>query len=255
MIFNIDDSGGMSAGMIGYSDPDALLYAASGSSWEAALLASGTLTVQRSCLVDLFLVAGGQPGSRGSGDATGGAGGAGGECVLVSSVWLRRGVSYAVTVGGSGEDTSIVGMGLSESAESGQGSAGGLGAIVTGLSRTRAASAGTDGVYAYSEDSDTTLISDLTGKKYGAGGGGADAFNSSYVYANSTSHGGSNAGGQTGGGSGGIPGQSGDTAATAGAANTGSGGGGAWRKYNGDGTPGAGGSGIIMIRPHEEESV
>ena len=53
-------------------------------------------------VVDLFLVAGGQPGSRGSGDATGGAGGAGGECVLVSSVWLRRGVSYAVTVGGSG---------------------------------------------------------------------------------------------------------------------------------------------------------
>jgi hypothetical protein len=245
VIFNLDFGTGASGqDQIEYSGQK--LYAQSGRDWDAALLSSGTLRVKTSALVDLFIVAGGKPGSRGSGDAIGGQGGAGGECVLVSSVRLRRGVSYTVTIGDSGEDSSIVGDSLVETAESGKGSAGGVGAIVSGTSRTRSAQAGTDGVFAFGVA--TSLIESLSGRKYGAGGGGGEAFNSSYVYSNSWQHSGSNSGGVTGGGTGGVTSSGGDTNATSGAANTGAGGGGSWRKYSGDSVPGNGGSGILLIR-------
>lgn len=258
MVFNFDDiGGGMSAAMLGYTDPDALLFAGGGEAWEAALLESGLLTTQRTVLVDLFLVAGGMTGGAGTGDGSygyGGTGGQGGNWRLVRSFWLRRGVSYTVTVGGSDSATTISGSdGSVYSTEDGvAGSPGGQGAQTGNLSRARSAAAGSPGVYAYNETADGSLL--YPSRRFCPGGGGADTRHTgSYTWSNSSEHGGSNAGGDTGGGTG-AGGIGSIGAATAGASNTGAGGGAGSKDERGTvlAAPAPGGSGIVMFRPHKE---
>ena len=242
--------GGGAAGVISENDftfGGGYLFNSDGTNWELALLSGSSASLnfrKNPGAVDIFLVGGGAAGGSGSGDAEGGNGGAGGECVTQQNVQLAKNTNYSITIGDSGQATT----GFGKTASSGGGSPGGHGAIVTGNSRTRSASSGSAGVYAFGSSS--SLINSLSGRKFGAGGGGGEAYNSSYVYSNSSSHGGSNDGGETGGGRGGLLGMNGDTAATAGGANTGAGGGGAGYRYNGGGTVGAGGSGIIIIRNH-----
>ena len=242
MIFNFDDSpGGLSPGMINFSDPDALLFESSGAAWEAAVLAPGTLTVQQSVLVDMALVAGGMPGALGV-SGKGGVGGEGGGIAIFSGVWLRRGVTYTVTVGGSGEDTILTGSdGSAYTAASGSGSNGGVPSSSRGTPPTR----GSDGVQIWGG---TSLIQELSGARFGPGGGPGGYCSVDYAY-----YPGAN-GGDDGGGAGGVVSNAGNTQATAGAANRGAAGGGAWRDdaRGTSGTPGLGGSGIIRIRNHEE---
>ena len=242
MIFNFGDSpGGLSPGMINFSDPDALLFESSGSAWEAAVLASGTLTVQQSVLVDLALVAGGQPGALGV-SGKGGVGGKGGGIALFTGIWLRRGVTYTVTVGGSGQDTTITGSDSSSyTAVSGNGSDGG----VPSSSRGTPPTPGADGVQIWGG---TSLIQALDGLLFGPGGGPGGYCSADYAYYPGA------AGGDDGGGTGGSVSSGSNTQATDGAGNTGAGGGGAWRNDASGtaGTVGAGGYGILRIRPHEE---
>jgi len=202
--------------------------------WELAILSgsSKTLTFSRVVdKVDVFLVGGGAAGAA-SANSLGGTGGSGGACTTAKGVSVSAGTAYTFTVGGSGTGTSIFG----KSASSGGGSAGGLGADYQSGNHGKT---GSDGVYAFG--SSTSLL--YSGRKYGAGGGGGG-----YVQGtNSVFHGGD------GGASGGGPGadRSHTTAASAsGTANTGGGGGGGCYDgpYNLSYDPGAGGSGIIIIR-------
>lgn len=197
--------------------------------WELALLSgsNATITFDRVVdYVDVFMCGGGASG----GDSTGGAGGA---VATYSDVTPAAGTAYAFTVGESGGPTGIFGVAVA----SGGGSAGGRGA---NWQTSAQATAGSDGAYAFG--SSTGLI--YSGRKYGAGGGGGGTVNGNNAY-----NGG--AGGTTGGGHGADRAHT--TAASAsGAANTGGGGGGGCydAPYNLSYGPGAGGSGIIIIRNH-----
>ena len=239
MIFNFPPSAGTSGRMPSFAYTGDYLVQESGSRWEIAFLTSGTLTLRGGLLCDLFVVAGGKPGSGGSdgsgtGIAIGGAGGKGGGCVSTMGVQLTAG-QIAVTIGGSNEASSFG----SYSAASGSGSNGGAGASAGSGSMSHAG-AGTVGVLAFNgEDS-----LNFPGRKFGAGGGGGGAQS---TYWGTTGNNG--AGGTTGGGKGGT---GSSRNGTAGAANTGSGGGGSGYtrgdSWGTGGAPGAGGTGVVIIR-------
>lgn len=240
MIFNEDPglAPGMSANLIAWSgDPADLLFAGDGSDWAAAILATGTFIPRKSVLVDLVLVAGGQTGLLGE-NGLGGVGGAGGEVLLQSSVLLRMGVTYSATIGGADQDTLLEGGGLHLTARTAQGSPGGNPSSSRGTPPTK----GSPGTQVWGGENP---IESLAGVKFGAGGGPGGYCSSNYAYYTGAD------GGDTGGGRGGYPT---DTEASPGADHTGSGGGGAWRSDagGGHGTPGPGGSGILMFRPHKE---
>lgn len=204
--------------------------------WELALLSgtSATLTFSRVVdFIDVFLVAGGKPGS-GHPAGAGGTGGRGGGTATKLSFAVTAGTPYTFTVGESNGNTTIFG----EEAASGDGANGGTGAV---LSTAASAKVGGDGVYAFGEA--TSLL--YSGQQYGAGGGGG-----SYYSGNFGKHGAN--GGATGGGHGAGRSPYNVTEAASGAANTGGGGGGGGgdASYNKSYPAGSGGSGIIIIRNH-----
>lgn len=212
--------------------------------WELALLdgTDASLVWHRAPgLVDLFLVAGGKGGGSCGGDAYGGKGGNGGECKTILGLLFQEG-AYTATVGSGGKDSSLSSPGgTSYIAQTGQGAEGGRGSQ-SGNSGNINAGAGADGVLAFGGQDCVCFA----GRKFGAGAGGAGSTASSFA-----SHAAAN-GGETGAGKGGSAnGGNGSN----GGANTGSGGGGAGIGYSTAGgahhiygSPGTGGSGIIIIR-------
>lgn len=237
-------------------------YASSGTDWEIAFKASGTLKFKKNPgPIDVFLVGGGLKGDDGylgssNVTARGGDGGAGGERKTESNVPAKRRTEYAIVVDtdGLGSTSFTLPDNVTYSANGGAGSSGGNGASCTqGGTRNDAPDPGEtngaeEGGYAFGESG--TLIGGST--KYGAGGGGGAAGRRS-DYA----RGAGADGADTGGGDGGGLSQVGLTPSSAGAGtpNTGSGGGGGWSivedygSYTkGDGA--AGGSGIVIIRNH-----
>lgn len=232
-------------------------YASSGTDWEIAFKASGTLRFKKNPgPIDVFLVGGGLSGDDGylasnSVTARGGDGGAGGERKTESNVPAKRRTEYAIVVDTDGlGSTSAFGY----SVNGGAGSSGGNGAACTqGGTKVDAPAPGQtngpqDGGYAFGESG--TLIGGST--KYGAGGGGGAAGRRSDYAVGLRAN-----GGTTGGGAGGELTQIGMNPSNpvAGTPNTGSGGGGGWaivESYgnytHADGA--AGGSGIVIIRNH-----
>lgn len=238
--------------------------------------------------VDIFAVGGGKPGNTDSqayknsyDDAycKTASGGKGGGRVTSLNVALNTGTEYAVNIGASGMSTTAFGV----TASSGAGSNGGTGAEAsqrTGNTYHVAATAGADGDYAFGQYSfdevtpagenpksegwyvivngkyvpttdesvqvGTTYYASNSlynkGAKYGPGGGAGAAFASNQTGDAST-------GGDDGGGDG----SSGNGAA--GDPNTGGGGASGARVAGGSVFgAGAGGSGIVIIRNHREET-
>lgn len=261
MIFNLKRPGASGLPVIDFGGD--MLSALSGDEWEAAFLESGTIRFNSNpgdC--DIFLVADGKSG--GTTSQTGyfptryfyGAGGGRGGNYRLARATLSAGVNYTLTIG---DDTTLAGNGLSLSTADGNvGSNGGDGALcrvelyteqmlLYTASINRQPGKGGNGVWAYNEAYDTTIISELSGKRFSAGGGGGDAFCASLnVFCSND-----NAGGETDGGNGSRY-RNGDIGeATPGGAHTGSGGGGARISYEGfDTLSAAGGSGICLIRRH-----
>lgn len=193
--------------------------------WELALLSGSNATLNFSRVVDavdVFLVGGGRSAGAGNGAN-------GGQRVTATRVAVSSGTNYSFTVGGSNGSTSI----FNRSANSGGGSAGGIG----GTNASGGSTKGNDGAYAFGAS--TSLI--FSGRKYGPGGGGGGVNRRVGGYSAGA------AGGVTGGGAG-----SSQTSASgvAGTANTGGGGGGGfYDEYTYTASAGgAGGSGIIIIR-------
>lgn len=241
--------------------------------WELAILsgsASDLVFLKNPGLVDIFMVAGGQSGSYGSGYAYGGSniggkGGNGGECKTESSVALAANTNYKVTIGASDGNTTFSGGGLSFIAVSGNGKPGGAGGqSSTNTAYVYDATPGTDGDFAFGEQSSTLITPGFIGHRFGQGGGGAGGmiaqYPNTYSYmadgarggktnnaTNPQQDGSAGAGARTSG----IGGHNG----TNGLANHGQGGGGAELYANGynnaNGYVGSGGSGVMFIRPHQ----
>ena len=233
-------------------------YASSGTDWEIAFKASGTLKFKKNPgPIDVFLVGAGGDGDDGSlyeyggaYSAKGGKGGDGGELVTQTNVTtVKRGRNYPAQVAANA-DTTI--FGFTASAHSGnEGGAGSMTGLVSGGSD---AGNGTAGSYAFGAS--TSLIN--SGVKYGASGGGGgsrrktDWAGRSYGYGATT---GSGHGGEAHDYDYSTPGAADDGADAT--ANTGAGGGGGASVIDGSknitkGDGGAGASGIIIIRNHRE---
>lgn len=241
MIFNIDSGGGkISAEMIAFDG--SFDFAEDGSNWELALYGSGTLRFKGTPgVVDVFVVDGGKPGNNARNAAgDGGAGGNGGN-YKNTQIRLKRGVQYQVTIGESGGSSSVSGGNVTVDASDGAHKNGGRGASMTSGS-SNVNTGGANGVYAYGEDSDTTIVSRLRNVLFAPGGGGGHGVTSDYV--RSSAHGGISTGGRTGGGSGGDAGN-GSNGTGYGA---GGGGGASFAPDGVRGSGGAGGTGIILIR-------
>jgi len=192
---------------------------------------NGTLGISGGNLAcDYLVVGGGGRGDTGNYDIAGsesgrgGGGGSGGQ-TLTGTTTINSG-SYAVTIGGSQQNTTVGSLftalkGNNGSFRTGGASVGGSGSGGTGgLGTGTAATNGNNGV-----------LSSISGVsvRYGAGGGGGANFTAG-------------TGGTTGGGTGGT--YQGPTNATAGSPGTGSGGGGGATSSNN----GGGGDGIFIIR-------
>lgn len=246
------------------------LFTSDGKDWEMALLtgnASSLVFLKNPGKVDLTIVAGGRSGgatdpydgvhSAYNGPSKGGDGGNGGGVVPVRGVQFSANTNYAVTVGASDSNSSVIGGGVSYTAVSGNGSSGGTGGDGTYSQGHTDATPGIDGVYAYGENSDTLMFSELEfpGHLFGPGGGGAG----SMVYNNQNNNSLYALGGESNGpnheyGKGGEYNPYQHNGKN-GYANHGQGGGGAyfyWISHGGgrsaSGTPGAGGSGVVFIR-------
>lgn len=257
MIFNLDSGGGkMAEDMVVFGGTKLWYQDEDTGYWELALLSSGTLKFKATPGdVDIFMVGPGDNGDSGransAADVYGGDGGNGGE-IVNRSVRLKSGHNYTVTIGNPGGETSLTdAVGFDITAEGGAGVSGAAGGHVLNNAQQKYGpnkdNVDLDGVLAF--NGGDTLISDLAGVKFGAGGGGArcTAYYGNNYY---PSTGGSASGGTTGGGSGGGAQSAGDPAT----GNTGSGGGGggcyAGTTYAG----GSGATGVIIIRKHLEVS-
>ena len=253
MIFNLDSGGGkMAEDKVEFSGSKLWYQDSATGDWELALLSSGTLRFKATVgNVDIFMVGPGDNGSSGrsnsASDVYGGDGGNGGEIVNQSSR-LNLGRRYTVTIGDPGEVTRLTdAINVDISAQSGAGVVGGKGGHVLNNAQARYGpnkdGLNLDGALAF--NGDNTMISSLTGTKFGAGGGGArcSAYYSNNYYPSS---GGSTSGGDTGGGSGGGA----DSAGNSATPNTGSGGGGGGDYGGASYSGGAGATGIVMIRNH-----
>lgn len=222
------------------------LFASSGDNWELAFTNSGTFELKKNLTgVDIFVIGAGQDGSTSAsgGYTTNHDGGNGGYYKNFYNDSLKSG-SYNVIIGQTGGELSSIGdRSVSESDQYTKGGIGGR--AISNL----AGENGTPGAYAFG--SATSLIASLSGRKYGASGGGGaerDYDGSQAVYV------GAGTGAEYGSGDGGSLSASALNGEDA-LANSGSGGGGRARNYwNGragvDGNPGKGGSGIIIIRNH-----
>lgn len=267
MIFNLiyggEGGGAPSTGPIAESDisfSGSYLFASDGDDWELAITAASNTTLRFTkdpgpC--DVFILDAGEAGEAGHIDWTryrvcGGKGGSGGKRKTHSNITLNSGVDYKVTVGTNGGASSLTrGDALNLTATGGKRSAGGRGAdmpyniVQTGTVPT----GGTDGIWAFEEDADSTLIPALKGKLLGPGGGGGEGNNRQYVY--TVNHGGIDVGGETGGGKG-ANGINGDYTGHD-ASGYGAGGGGGYCNGSNDTgyAGGVGSSGLIMIRNHK----
>ena len=259
MIFNIKNNA-KSAAQIEFDG--SMLYARNGADWEAAFLESGTIRfLNDPGEVEVFLCSNGYSGgttARLQGNVGQwwlyGAGGGRGGDYLIRPVSLKRNVDYTLTIGA---ESTLSGGDVSLSTAAGtRGASGGQGAICRAETSVYASSgvtqqpgAGGDGIFAFNEPSDTTLIEEFKGKRFCAGGGGGDAAHISVnVFCSSD-----NKGGLTDAGNGSkfrkVNGVNTATDSTAGAPNSASGGGGARCTYEqNDDTSKAGGTGILFIR-------
>ena len=207
--------------------------------WRLKLLTSGKLTFSHlgsgASAVDVFLVGGGGGGWYGPSQG----GGGGGGYTATSDVALAVGTGYSIVVGAGGNqanggDTKAMGVTASGGKRGGPAGfcAGGSGG---GYAGGNGGSDGSDGGPGGQGQGTTTReFGEASGALYAGGGGGGKADRNPP---------GGAPGGDGGGGHGGWGGA--PTAAAAGTPNTGGGGGG---NYSGD--PGAGGSGIVIIRNH-----
>lgn len=219
------------------------LFASSGDNWELAFTDSGTLSLNKNLTgVDIFVIGAGQAGVTSDSESsnpnpTNHDGGSGGYYKNFYNDSLKAG-SYNVRIGQASRETSSIGDRTATSSD--QYKVGGRGAV-----REVNGENGTAGEYAFG--SSTSLISSLSGRKYGAsGGGGAQDYQGYDGRAYNSAGAGADYGSGAGGNGANSP--NGGNAL----ANSGSGGGGrglnfwADRLVNGD--PGTGGSGIIIIR-------
>ena len=162
------------------------LFTSDGRNWEMALLtgsASSLVFFKNPGNVDMTIVAGGQTARQYAGEqpsayngpSYGSYGGNGGGVVPVRGVQLSANTNYAVTIGASDNNSSVIGGGVSYTAVSGNGSSGGDGAIVQ--NSITEPSPGADGVYAYGEESDTLMFTEaeFPGHLFGPGGSGGGA--------------------------------------------------------------------------------
>lgn len=220
--------------------------------WELVFLGNWSGKLDRNVEVEVFAVGGGQTGSRevdgAAGSwAQGGNGGSGGQ-VVTTTKQLTKETPYTVTIGDAGQSTSAFG---DVTATSGGSNNGGAGAYTNG----GGADAGNGGpgalAFGRSGPADRTLYEQnlITGGTtiyFGAGGGGGSATDglSRKKLAG--------AGGTTGGGKGGSDSNNEPRDGQPGQAHTGAGGGGSRCVYVTDypmaSNPGAGGSGIVIIR-------
>ena len=207
--------------------------------WRLKLLTSGRLTFSHlgsgASAVDVFLVGGGGGGWYGPSQG----GGGGGGYTATSDVALAVGTEYSIVVGAGGNqanggDTKAMGVTASGGKRGGPAGfcAGGSGG---GYAGGNGGSDGSDGGPGGQGQGTTTReFGEASGALYAGGGGGGKADRNPP---------GGAPGGDGGGGHGGWGGA--PTAPAPGTTNTGGGGGG---NYSGD--PGAGGSGIVIIRNH-----
>lgn len=213
------------------------LFETSGDDWELAFLSSGSFKLEKTLSnLEIFIIGAGFNGTHKGGDS--------GYFKTVTQPKLLAG-EYDVIIGESNGAVSSIGD-IAVSSEDPKRSGGAAAVPNAGT----AGKNGTPGEYAF--DSATSLISSLSGRKYGAtgGGGAARGYNgttATYAAGGSGADYGSGAGGTLD-----INSINGGNALP----NSGSGGGGAssniWDSSlnnSRDGKPGKGGSGIIIIRP------
>lgn len=199
--------------------------------------------------IDLFVVGGGgnggNPANTTAGGRTytsGGGGGGGGYRESSLGLTLKEGTEYQITIGGSGGSTSAFGSKVNGGGNGSTGTidnyaSGGSGGSSGGQGGYNAVNgtSGEDGSYPFGEYSSTA-------KRYGPGGGGGRGYNG-----RSGDLGSVGLGGKDGGGKGNSSGSNSSYAKAT--ANSGGGGGGGSTNA---GTvwymPGAGGSGIVIIR-------
>lgn len=226
-----------------YSGEHALVEEDGG--WKVRFLTSGTLTLNKKATVDIFCVGGGGGGNK---NMNSGGGGGGGYTATKENVILNAG-EYVITVGAGGNaaspggetsfaDVLAVNGGLQGTTNAG-GNGGSGGGSGSNGSTTNGGSGGYDGsdgesmgssdIGGTGQKSTTREFGEDNGTLYAGGGGGG-------AMSNSKSAG---VGGDGGGGDGGKMNDS----ATSGEPNTGGGGGGSR-----NGSAGAGGSGIVIIR-------
>lgn len=211
--------------------------------WKIRFLTSGTLkfTALNGAAdgIDVFCVGGGGNGKR--------SGGGGGYTTTQKNIAVTKGYSYSIVVGGATGESSGFGVsakGGSSGSSGNNGAAGGNGGSGGGNgcgNLSSGHSGGSDG-------------SDGYGDTYSAGGTGQGTTTREFGESDATLYagGGGGATGGSGGDGGGGDATAGGTAGS-GVANTGGGGGGAYistNSYGGVvyGTPGSGGSGIVIIR-------
>lgn len=215
-----------------------------GKNWRIKFLTSGTLTLFKKLLADMFLVGGG-------GGATGASGAGGGYTKTIKSVELEPG-SYEIVVGAGGVSadggtttafgSSANGGKKGDGYTPGDGGCGG-GSYLTSDSAPfyPAGTGGSDGSNGggspkhpggTGQGTTTREFGETTGDLYAGGGGGSYSSGKGI--------------GALGGAGGGGNGRNDGTPATDGAANTGGGGGG------GGGSGSNGGSGIAILRNHRE---
>lgn len=215
--------------------------------------------------IDIFCVGGGGAGCNLSDNLQNGGGG-GGYTATKKGYAVTPGQTYAVTIGGQGGTTSFGNVLSAEGGKTptalstgGNGGSGGGAALLSSLTKyswgNQGGSDGSDGLKGYGGSSGgsssemgtpgkgqgttTRAFGDASGTVYAGGGGGASFGDTANGYAQ---------GGFGGGGAGGYGYRDSGTTyrygGVAGSANTGGGGGGGYSVYG----PGAGGSGICLIR-------
>ena len=230
--------------------------------WELAILKNCNIKFKKKINADIFMVGGGKDGKSGGYDDNtengrangnmafgchGGDGGAGGAAISYPNTLITSNIDYSIIIGNNINDTS----GFGHTVLSGGGSAGGTGAQIVALSRTKVATTGTSSITFAFSTSQTSCFYPIT--TFGAGGGGAycQGYHQNIGPVDNDHRHGNNAGGLTGGGRGGSNNSDGSPGLT----NTGGGGGGGGCTRNGEGggswkNGGAGGSGIIIIHPN-----
>lgn len=224
--------------------------------WRLKFTSSGTLTLKKKIIIDVWLLGGGAGGGNANGYASGGGGG-GARTAQVNTATLQKG-TYVVTIGAGGGTqaaggiTSFVGAGYnwavlggtaitagSEIKGTSGGSGGGTGDGGYGGSNGGNGGAGTGGAGGIGQGTTTREFGDSSLSLCAGGGGGGGGKDTSAAAPGLGGAGGGNGGDRSGG--------NGYSAS----ANTGGGGGGGGRgkyNYSAGGVGGSGGSGLLVIR-------